>query len=211
MAKITMEEQDSILTFPVDSILDLLIEELEIKEVAGRNGPWKKMEVKFKVLGIQALGKPGPNESGDPADYENWITQNIYGSVPFKLTDHPENKLRMWAEAIFNQELGPGFELDTDMFVKRRVRGLTGQYDAKARDSAGNPFKRHEIVSLLASKDGSATMATQQQAPPVAQDPWGAPQAPAPEPASQEPQPVGQPTDPWAGVDPWGAGDEPPF
>lgn len=211
MAKITMTEQDAILTFPVDTILDLLIEEIEIKKVDGRNGPWEKMEVKFKVLGIQALGKPGPNETDNPADYENWITQNIYGSVPFKLTDHPENKLRMWAEAIFNRELGPGFELDTDMFVKRRCRGITGQYPAKAKDSQGNPFMRHEVTMLLASKDGSSTMATTTQAPPAApQDPWG---TPAPQQQAPVAEPAGAPAaDPWANVaDPWGSGDEPPF
>jgi hypothetical protein len=210
MAKIVLTEQEKILTFPVDTILDLLIEETVIKTVPSQRGDWQKLEVKFKILGIQALGGGGLVESTDPADYENWITQNIFGSVPFKLTDHPENKLRMWCEAIFRQELGPGFELDTDMFHRRKVRGLTGQYDARATDSQGNPFKRHDVTHLLPGGDGAAAAA----APPVAAaaDPWGTPGQPAAQPAGQPAGAAPAVADPWAGADPWAnTGDEPPF
>lgn len=171
MAKIALEEQEEILTFPVDSILELKIESAEVRTVQGRNGDWQKVEMKFKILGIQAIGDGGPVEP-----YENWITQNIYGSVPFKLTTSPENKLRIWAEAIFRQELGLGFELDTDMFIGRKVRGVTSQYEAKAKDANGNPYKRHQVDMLLPF--GSESAATSAAAAPAAastpQDPWGA-------------------------------------
>jgi hypothetical protein len=190
MAKIKMEEQDEILTFPVDSILELKIEEANVETVQGRNGPWEKVAFKFKVLGIQAIGDGSP-----VAAYENWITQNIYGSVPFRLTDSPENKLRIWAEAIFRQELGVGFELDTDMFVGRQVRGLTSQYESKSRDASGNPVKRHQIETLLPY--GASTQ-------PPAATPAPTQQAPAPAAAGAPAQ------DPW-GANNWGSGDEPPF
>jgi hypothetical protein len=179
MAKIVMEEQDTILTFPVDSILELKIEEAVTETVQGRGGePWTKVKFKFKILGIQAIGDGSPKEP-----YENWITKYIYGSVPFRLTDSPENKLRIWAEAIFRQELGLGFELDTDMFVGRQVRGLTSQYDAKAKDANGVPFKRAQIETLLPFGGGAAPTTGAATAP-AAADPWG---------------------------DSWGKGDEPPF
>src|SRR5689334_20568846 len=98
MAKITMEEQDEIRTFPADTILELKIEAADVETVQGRNGDWQKVAFKFKILGIQVIG-----DGSSPALYENWITQNIYGSVPFRFTDSPENKLRLWAEAIFRQ------------------------------------------------------------------------------------------------------------
>lgn len=173
MAKITVEEQDTILTFPPDSILELKIEEAVTETVQGRGGePWTKVKFKFKILGIQAIGDGSPKEP-----YENWITKNIYGSVPFRLTNSPENKLRIWAEAIFRQELGLGFELDTDMFVGRQVRGLTSQYDAKAKDSNGVPFKRAQIETLLpfggAAASPQATPAAAPATPAPAADPWG--------------------------------------
>lgn len=191
MAKITVEHQDEILTFPPDTILDLKIEEANVVTVQGQRGDWQKIEFVFKILGIQAIG-----DGGDPALYEGWLTRNIYGSVPFRLTDNPENRLRIWAEAIFRQELGVGFELDTDLFVGRHVRGLTSQYDAKGRDSQGRPFKRHQIETLLPAAGGSTTQAAPAAAPAAAPVTAGAPAA-----------------DPWATPgtqDPWGS-EEPPF
>lgn len=197
MAKITLEHQEEILTFPVDTILELKIQEVSIETIQSERGDWQKARFKFKILGIQALG-----DGGDPGPYESWITRDIWGSVPWRLTDSPENKLRIWAEAIFRRELGEGFELDSDMFLQRSVRGLTSQYDAKSRDSEGNPFKRHQIETLLPWSDGSP-------AQPVA----------ASAPVGGWVQPQGQNQTTWGNAsasagDPWAlptGSDEPPF
>lgn len=205
MAKLTMEHQEEILTFPNDTILDLKIEECNTETINGRNGDWTKLRFKFKILGIQAIG-----DGGDPARYENWITREIWGSVPARLSDSPENRLRIWAEAIFKTELGIGFELDTDMFIGRRVRGLTSQYDAKGRDSSGQPFKRHQIETLLpAAGEAMPTQAAPQQG--YAQR--------APQQGYAQPTPPAPAADPWASTppayagDPWASSgsDEPPF
>lgn len=186
MAKITLEHQDEILTFPVDSILELKIQEVIIETVNPQRGdPWEKARFRFKILGIQALG-----DGGDPSPYEGWITRDIWGGVSWRLTDHPENKLRVWAEAIFRQELGPGFELDSDMFLQRNVRGVTGQYAAKTKDAHGNPFMRHQIDTLLPWNDAGQPPVQQQQQPT-----WQQQNLPP------QPQPVAAgPRDPWAAV-----------
>jgi hypothetical protein len=176
MAKIVLEEQPDFAVLPADSILDLVIEEATVQTVEGRNGPWQKVEVKFKILGIQATGDGSPVEN-----YDSLVTQNIWGSVPFRLTDAAENKLRLWAEAIFQMELGAGFELDTDMFVRRQVRGVTATYDTKSKDpSTGLPFKRHKVDALLPKGGGTgAPTLTAVPAAPVAApaDPWGSAQS----------------------------------
>lgn len=184
MAKITLEEAKEIQLLPKDSIVELKIEECNVVTQQGQRGEWQKVEFKFKILGIQAIGDGSPN-----SDYDSLITEFIYGSVPFKLNDHPENKLRSWAEAIFRQDLGLGFELDTDMFTGRMVRGLTSQYEKRgSRDpQTGQPFKRHQVESLLPKGDGVATS-------PSTPDLSG-------------PPPTGKPEDPWG----WSGGDEPPF
>lgn len=190
MPKITMEEQPEFAVLPDDSIVHLKIEDLKVKDVEGQHGPWQKLEFTFKILGIQAVG-----DGSNPEDYESLITSKIWGSVPFKLTDNPENKLRQWAEAILDMPLSVGFELDTDFFFNREVRGVTNTYDKKAKDPrTGLPFKGHQINSLLPKSGGPAVAQAQpaaQQAPPAQNNPWLSP--------AQQPQTV--PGDPW-GNDP---------
>lgn len=185
MAKITLEDQPELHTFPADSILELKIEECNIKTVQGDRGDWEKLEFKFKILGIQAIGDGSPQHL-----YENWITNAIWGSTSARLTNAADNRLRNWAEAIFRQELGLGFELDTDLFVGRKVRGLTSTYKTR------NGHDRHQIDALLpfggmATAGAPAQVGVAPPQAPVSADPWAA-QPPAA--ASQS----------------WGS-DEPPF
>lgn len=197
MARITVEEAQEFNTFPPDSILHLKVEEVEVRDVEGRNGSWQKLEWKFKILGIQVIGDGSPAEN-----YENQIAGNIWGSCSFKLTDHPENKLRLWAEAVLQvPELGVGYELDTDHFIGREVRGVTSTYEKKAKDKNGNHYIGQQVDSLLQMGHSAAPVAAPQG------NPWANQQAAQP----QQPVPAGAPVaDPW-GQQGWGAGDEPPF
>lgn len=181
MAKIMLEEQPEFLVFPEDSILVLKIDGVEVQELQGKNGPWQKLNFTFKILEVQAMGDGSPVSNADQT-----IGTKIWGNVPFKLTDSPENKLRQWTEAIFGMELGVGFELDTDLFEGKTVRGITNQYDKKAMNAAtGRPFRAHSVDSLL---------------------PYGAPLTPAQ---------VAPQADPWAseptGYSTSSFSDEPPF
>jgi len=176
MAKITLEEQPDFLVFPPDTILELKIEECSVQTFTGPRGPFDKLAFKFKILGIQAVGDGSPVEK-----YEEMITETIFGSVPFKFTDNPENRLRQWAEAIFRQELAVGFELDTDLFEGRTVRGLTSTYIPKARAGETSRGPRHQVESLLPI--GKVQLSAQvPEAPPVAvgANPWGDNQAEEP-------------------------------
>jgi hypothetical protein len=197
MAKLIVEEQKEFSLLPVDSILLLKVDEQKEIELQGAHGPWSKLEIKFKILGIQAIG-----DGSDPAGFEDMIAGPIWGSVPLRLTNSPDNKLRQWAEAIFGMELGIGFELDTDLFLGRQVRGITSQYKKKEPDSQGRPIFKHQIDALL-PMGGNATPSVPQaqqqmqqvQQQQLQQDPWATP---------------GQPV---AANDPWAvpAGEEPPF
>lgn len=221
MAKLVVEEQKDFALLPVDSILLLKVDEMKEIELQGTHGPWTKLEIKFKILGIQAVG-----DGGDPGIYEDMIAGPIWGSVPMRLTDSPDNKLRQWAEAILGVQLGVGFELDTDLFAGRTVRGITSQYKKKQPDAQGNPIWKHQIDALLMAGSAPAPQQQPQQqfqqpqaqaqngyqqavqaqqpqqqqyvAPPV-NDPWGAQQ--------QYQQPPAN--DPWA--TPVGGDTEPPF
>lgn len=189
MAKITMEEAKDLALLPKDSIVNLQVTEAVIKEINGQYGPWEKLQLTFKVLGIQATGDGSPVE-----DYAAVIDSKIWGSIPFKLNDSAENKLRIWTEAILGMDLGIGFELDTDYFVGRQVRGITNQYEKRNRDAQGNPFKGHQIDSLLPA------------GAPVAQAPVAQPAAPAQGNGFAYGQPVATTTAPA-----WAPETEPPF
>lgn len=233
MPKLIVEEQKEFTLFPPDSILALRAEEQEIREVQGRYGPWNKLEIKFIVLGIVAIG-----DGGNPQHYEAAIGGPIWGSVPFRLDESPENKLRLWAEAIFNVDFGLGAEVDTDLFMGRECRGLTSQYKKREANPDGSPRWGHQIEALIRQgapvpqqgtppgygqapqgygqppQQGYAQPnVTQPQAP--VQDPWANTPPPAP---AQIPQPA---QDPWsapaatpAAQDPWAPRpdyEEPPF
>lgn len=162
MARITLTEQEEFTVFPVDSILLLKVDEVSVQTVPGRNGKpdWQKLAFKFKILDIQAMGN-----GADKTSAADQIGQQIFGSVPFRLTDHPENKLRQWVEAIFGMPLSVGFELDTDLLEGRTVRGITSQY-MKKQD--GKEYPRHQIESLLPYGDGVGSIAAVTPKP----DPW---------------------------------------
>lgn len=192
MPKITVEEQKDFSVLPPDSILHLKVDELEVRDVDGKFGPWQKLEFTFKILGIQVIGDGSPVE-----EYEDLIASKIWGSVPFKITESDENQLRQWAEAILGIEMGLGFELDTDDLLGRECRGVTGQYTRKKVNK-----QAHQIESLL-PKANQPGAARPQQA--QAQNPWGTPAQPSPAASAANPF-AGSSTSAQPAWD-----DEPPF
>lgn len=203
MAKITMVEQEEFPTLPADSILHLKVDDLEVEERQGRYGAFEKLDVKFKILGIQAIG-----DGSDPSRFDSLIGGPIFGSVPFRLTDSPENRLRLWVEAILGMEIGVGFELDTDLLKNRECRGVTINYDKRTTDPrTGKPFQGMKVDSLLPK--GNSLQQAQPQAQPQIQQP-----TPQERFAQAQPQPQAQPqtpAQPQQQFQPAGVWDDPPF
>lgn len=190
MPKITVEHQEEFVTFPENTILHLKVDEVEVREVQGNRGTWEKLEIKFKVLGVQASGDGSPVESMESA-----IGSPIWGSVPFRASDSPENRLRQWAEAILGMELGVGFEFDTDVFEGRQVRGVTSQYTKR------NGKQAHQIDSLLPLNGGGVQQAAAQSSQPS-----------SPAPTRNQGFSFNTPPTPVAAAaGDWGSGDAPPF
>lgn len=164
MAKLTMEDQPEYAVLPIDSIVLLKIDSVEVVDATGRNGTtWQKLNFTFKILDVVAIGDGSPKD-----DYSEVITSKIWGSVPYKLTNSPENRLRQWVEAIYGMQLAVGFELDTDLLLNKQVRAVTSQYTTKAG------YLRHQVESLL----------------PYGSAPVGAAPAQAPSPSFTQPTPV---------------------
>lgn len=145
MATIKMEEYEEFPVLPADSIIHTKVTNLELKEVPGRNGSWEKLEFTFTITGIQATGDGTPVEN-----YESLIGSKIWGSVPFRFVNSPDNRLKQYVEAILGMEVGVGFELDTDLLTNRKVRAITDTYDKKTiNPRTGKPYKQHQVSTLL--------------------------------------------------------------
>lgn len=146
MAKLVLEEQVDLETLPADSILLVKVDSCAVKEVEGKRGKWTKLEFTFKVLDILVTGDGGPKDR-----FDNLIGNKVWGSVPFRLTDGAENKLRLWVEAILGMDnLGVGFELDTDLLEGRTVKALTATYEKRNVNAAtGKPYLGHQVNDLL--------------------------------------------------------------
>lgn len=171
MAVIKMDEYEEYPVLPDNSIIITTVTDLTVKDVNGQNGTWQKLELTFRVDGIQATGDGSPVEG-----YESLVGGKIWGSVPFRFTDSPENKLKQWVEAIFGMELAVGFELDTDLLTNKKVRAITSSYAKKSIDPrTGQPFRQHQVDALLPF--GSTPQPAMSGAPAAALDAWSNPPA----------------------------------
>lgn len=141
MAKLILEESssDGFLTLPEDAIIQVVVDSIEDRHVPGKDGGegWDKLNFRFKILEL-----PTALEQ----EYGVLIGSTIFGSVSKRFSTHPDNKLRQWAEALLDMDLTSeaGFELDTDMLVNRKARGVVGHWTRKSDQSVN-----HQIVGLL--------------------------------------------------------------
>lgn len=155
MAKITMTEQPDFDVLPAEMVIKVKVDETKVTDEDGKYGPYQKLRVKFLIAEV-----PDSN-------YATLIGEQIWGSIPFKLTDNPDNQLRQWCEALFGFQLSPGFELDTDELVGRSCRAIVGNYEKK---SGTNTSKRHQISALLPLRAGESVPDV--TAKPRHDDPW---------------------------------------
>lgn len=175
MAKTALIHQENRITFPPDSLLHLRIMEARVDELPRRsgNGTWEKLNVKFQIQQVLAIGGAGPDAV---QHFANWHGEHIYGSVPFFLSDKEDNDLRLWLEAIFEIPVGEslplGFEFDSNQIVGRYCKGVTGQYKSNKLDAQGAQFSRHEVKGLLPAGNLAAPVQQYQQQAPAQ---WGQP------------------------------------
>lgn len=146
MAKITMTEVEEFTILPADTVITVRVESSEVKPIKGAKGDWEKLDIKFKII-------DAPERFRDEV-----VDAPIWGGVPFRLTEHPDNKLRQWCEALFGVELEIGFELDTDMLVGREAKAIVGNYPRKLGGEG------HQVAALIPMGATNNSNATAQEA-----------------------------------------------
>lgn len=177
MAKLIVEEAKDYSVLPEDTIVGIEVEDITEREVPGVGGHegWTKLE--FKTV-IREL----PTHLAEVAEYRELLDTTLWGSVSMRLTQHPDNKLRQWAEALL--DMGPlpvGFELDTDMLKRRRGRAVVGHYTK--RGSTSPRMRINAILPPAPMGSGSGRPAAPAWTPTPAQPSQSPPQPPPPQPA----------------------------
>lgn len=109
--------------------------------------PVKKFEFKFKVM------DPG-------GDHDE---QLLWGETSTRVTDHPENRLRNWAEALTGQRLPPHAKFNTDDLQDRECRVIVGK-DTKMRN--GQEKTRNFIREVHPTRENAARLAAADQTEP---------------------------------------------
>lgn len=175
MPKYTMQHGEEYVTFPAESILHLKVDSIKEQVRTKKDGStYTRLQWVFIVQGIQVIG-----DGSDQANYSGMIDNKIFGSTTTFFSSSDRNQLKQWTEAIL--DIGPlqeGFELDTDLLVGRKCRGITKVWTGIQVDPGTGKVKSgHEIDHLLpAARGGQASpIATVSTLPTQA----ATPQAPA--------------------------------
>lgn len=149
MAKISMEEAKDWTVLPEGTIITVKVLAEETEELEGKYGPWTKLNITFEILDA-----PAPYNGSDDV-----IGSKIWGGIPFRFEDDPENPLKNWAEAILGFDLSGnlGFELDTADFVGRQCRAVIRTFTKR------NGKEGHGVDALLPLGSGQ-TAASQDAA-----------------------------------------------
>ena len=136
-------------------------------EESNYTGPIPEDEVlKASIVGIKVVTKPFKDDDGedvkrvefafvvnDPGS--QWDGQKLWGDTPTRFNDHPDCRLRAWAqEALGGSELPKGFKLDTDQLVGSQVRVVVAQ---KTYTKDGQEKVRNYVKDLLRGSGGGAT------------------------------------------------------
>jgi hypothetical protein len=135
MAKAVLEEAKEWTVLPEGTIITVKVLSEETETQDGKYGPWVKLNVAFEIIDAP---QPWSLES-------DVIGSKIFGGIPFKFIDDPNNLLKNWSEAILGFELDGnlGFELDTADWVGRKCRAVVRNF-TKRNGKVG-----HGIDALL--------------------------------------------------------------
>lgn len=138
MPKATLSEPSSDFTVMApETIIGVRVKECEVRVLDGRYGEWEKLEVEFEII-----------DAPDP--YKDLIGKPVWGGIPFRFEDDPENPMLQWTEAILGFDVSGqlGFQIDTDDWINKECRGVISNYQKK------NGETRHSVDSLLPKSGG---------------------------------------------------------
>ena len=142
----TLEVEDQPdLTIPEDTIVRARLDEIKLHEFdwvdRKKNPPENKhsqiLQFWFEVTDGEYKGR------------------RIKGETDFRVSNHPRNKFRLWAEALLQRELPVGMKIDTD-----DLTGLSADVSVRHRPDKRDPSKKFEEVDEVIPINGGSGWGT---------------------------------------------------
>jgi hypothetical protein len=133
------------LTIPEDTIVPARLDEIKIHEFTwtdykDKDNPGKPMQKTSQVFNwwFEVTG----------GEYKG---RRVKGQTDLRLSNHPRNKFRMWAEALLGRDLPVGMKIDTDDLV-----GLACELSIKHKADKKDASKKYEEIDEVMPLDGGA-------------------------------------------------------
>lgn len=124
------------LTIPADTVVRGRLEEIKLHEFdytnkEGNPDHGAVLQWWFEVTDTRA---------GDG----KWLTRKVKGETDTKISNHPRNRFRQWAEVLLGRDLAEGQGIDTDDLI-----GLSCDLQIDHQADKKDPAKTYERVSSL--------------------------------------------------------------
>lgn len=140
------------LTFTVEDAPDLTIPEdtilrARLNDISDKTLNWKDRktgEDKSSVILEWAWEVVGEGE---------YKGRTVKGTCDAKISNHPNNKFRVWAESLLGRELPMGMGVDTDDLI-----GLVADISVGHRPDRKDPAKKWEFVDEVIPVSGGFTV-----------------------------------------------------
>lgn len=137
---LVLEESDFAGYIEDGTIYEATVLNIGLRERKIRDEDVKRIEFKFRL------------NADDAHD-----GQLIWGSTSTRFIDHPNCKLKNWAEALLGRELPSGYRLNTDDLLERRCRVVISKREWTNKD--GEEQVRNEVRDVIPTKEVLAAMA----------------------------------------------------
>jgi hypothetical protein len=93
-------------TIPEDTIVNARVDSVKVEKVEYVDKDTKEEKSFEKVTWYFEITEAGPDGQ--------WQGRRIQGRTGAKLTNHPNNRFRNWAEALLKRDISVGFQLSTE-------------------------------------------------------------------------------------------------
>lgn len=135
------------LTLPEDTIFRAQLKEMKVHEFK-----WTD----FNDPGSPGVGVPKVGQTlqwwWEVKSDNEYNGRKVKGECDPKISNHPRNRFRQWAEALLGRELPQGMTVDIDDLV-----GLVADITIKHRPDKKDPSKKYEEVNDVITVSSSST------------------------------------------------------
>lgn len=144
MPSFTLEESDFAGYLPDDTIVSAKCLTVKLQEKPYTDDDGNKVT---KVVFKFQIDEPD-------GQYQNWDGVTVYGETSTKFVDHPDCKLRNWAQSILATQFPTGFRLDTDVLQNESCR-IVLELNEWEDKKTGEPKQNNRVRDVMPARGRS--------------------------------------------------------